>query len=346
MTGTTNATATSEEANASLDRPVAEADGSNNTEAFVLDPAIASTAYEEEKRRQAMKRRNYKFWSDAEVRKILEWMTSEGNIGKFSRNKAQACREVAKELFNGDEYMAISIRSKLMSLEKCYFAAERLRASLKETDMDESTINAKVTDFNRFQEESRALFAESSTPIASTTSASSVSQTMSTTTTAPVVIPATPENVQDTNATAANVTRPILSRIPEVLPSPEYTAPLELPTLPAAAASVLNDREERMTHVCHCELSEPSHPRRSYQTEKRKASDDHPDHEYSNEKKAAIRQARYAARQAEFEAIKAKHEEQKMEFAVKLAEIEKERDLLGLRKLELEMEIIKLRGNL
>lgn len=74
------------------------------------------------------KPRNYKYWSDEEIKKILSWLTLPENEGKLTRNKAQACREVAKTLFDGDEYMAISVRSKLMSLEKLYKEAEQIKA--------------------------------------------------------------------------------------------------------------------------------------------------------------------------------------------------------------------------
>lgn len=74
------------------------------------------------------KPRNYKYWSDEEIKKILTWLTLPENEGKLTRNKAQACREVAASLFEGDEYMAISVRSKLMSLEKLYKEAEQIRA--------------------------------------------------------------------------------------------------------------------------------------------------------------------------------------------------------------------------
>lgn len=90
------------------------------------------------------KPRNYKYWSDDEVKKILNWLTLPENDGKLARNKAQACREVAKKLFDGDEYMAISVRSKLMSLEKGYREAEQLRLQLNTCTKDEALINGNV----------------------------------------------------------------------------------------------------------------------------------------------------------------------------------------------------------
>lgn len=87
------------------------------------------------------KPRNYKYWSDDEVKKILCWLTLPENEGKLARNKAQACREVAKKLFDGDEYMAISVRSKLMSLEKGFKEAEQLRLQLNSSTNDETLIN-------------------------------------------------------------------------------------------------------------------------------------------------------------------------------------------------------------
>lgn len=90
------------------------------------------------------KPRNYKYWSDDEVKKILNWLTLPENDGKLARNKAQACREVAKKLFDGDEYMAISVRSKLMSLEKGFREAEQLRLQLNTCTKDEALINGNV----------------------------------------------------------------------------------------------------------------------------------------------------------------------------------------------------------
>ncbi|KAG0165610.1 hypothetical protein DFQ30_008241 [Apophysomyces sp. BC1015] len=141
--------------------------------------------------------------------------------------------------------------------------------------------------------------------------------------------------------------RPILPRMPEVLPSAEPVVSLESPTTAAATpAPVLGDREQRVSTIYPYEIPTQPTSRPLFETRKRKADDDPREYEYIKEKKIAIRQARYAARQAEFEALKAKHEEHKMEFAVRLAEVEKERDLLGLRKLELELEIVKLREKL
>lgn len=90
------------------------------------------------------KPRNYKYWSDDEVKKILNWLILPENDGKLARNKAQACREVAKKLFDGDEYMAISVRSKLMSLEKGFREAEQLILKLNTCTKDESLINGSI----------------------------------------------------------------------------------------------------------------------------------------------------------------------------------------------------------
>lgn len=101
----------------------------------------SSTDSSQEQNHLSKKPRNYKYWSDNEVKKILTWLTLPENDGKLARNKAQACREVAKTLFDGDEYMAISVRSKLMSLEKSFREAEQLRSKLSFSAKDEATIN-------------------------------------------------------------------------------------------------------------------------------------------------------------------------------------------------------------
>ncbi|CAO3616130.1 unnamed protein product [Mucor hiemalis] len=126
------------------------------------------------------KPRNYKYWSDDEVKKILRWLTLPENEGKLARNKAQACREVAKKLFDGDEYMAISVRSKLMSLEKGFKEAEQLRLQLNSSTNDETLINDRIKEISKFHKECNQLFGNnrresfngtaSTSPIASSSS--------------------------------------------------------------------------------------------------------------------------------------------------------------------------------
>jgi hypothetical protein len=126
--------------------------GSTRDSAFIAEAAThssqtisqshgSSTDSSQEQNHLSKKPRNYKYWSDNEVKKILTWLTLPENDGKLARNKAQACREVAKTLFDGDEYMAISVRSKLMSLEKSFREAEQLRSKLSFSAKDEATIN-------------------------------------------------------------------------------------------------------------------------------------------------------------------------------------------------------------
>jgi hypothetical protein len=55
----------------------------------------------------------------------------------------------------------------------------------------------------------------------------------------------------------------------------------------------------------------------------------------------AAKQASYAAKQAEYEALKSESERHKMEYAIRLAEIELDRDALTIKKLELELELVK-----
>jgi uncharacterized protein YeeX (DUF496 family) len=55
------------------------------------------------------------------------------------------------------------------------------------------------------------------------------------------------------------------------------------------------------------------------------------------------KRASYSAKQAEYEALKSEYEEQKMEYAVRLAEIERDRDNLAIKKLELELELNRVK---
>lgn len=57
--------------------------------------------------------------------------------------------------------------------------------------------------------------------------------------------------------------------------------------------------------------------------------------------KYAAKQASYAAKQAEFEALRSGHEQSKMEYAIRLAEIELDREALSIKKLELELELLR-----
>jgi hypothetical protein len=53
------------------------------------------------------------------------------------------------------------------------------------------------------------------------------------------------------------------------------------------------------------------------------------------------KQASYAAKQAHYEATKAESERGKMESAIQLARIELDRDALAVKKMELELELLK-----
>jgi hypothetical protein len=134
-----------------------------------------------EENQLSKKPRNYKYWSDEEVRKILYWFNLPENEGKLNRNKAQACREVAKELFDGDEYMAISVRSKLMSLEKGYKEVEQLTLQLNDTSSSQDKLAIqgkssikinyllmtlcldKINELCKFHKECKQLFGKSET---------------------------------------------------------------------------------------------------------------------------------------------------------------------------------------
>lgn len=53
------------------------------------------------------------------------------------------------------------------------------------------------------------------------------------------------------------------------------------------------------------------------------------------------RQASYEAKQAHFEAMRADYERGKMEYAIQLAQIELDRDTLAVKKMELELKLLK-----
>lgn len=82
------------------------------------------------------------------------------------------------------------------------------------------------------------------------------------------------------------------------------------------------------------------------ENEKKKKENLHSPSNMSNESrvriaKYAAKQASYAAKQAEFEALRSGHEQCKMEYAIRLAEIELDREALSIKKLELELELLR-----
>jgi hypothetical protein len=48
---------------------------------------------------------------------------------------------------------------------------------------------------------------------------------------------------------------------------------------------------------------------------------------------------------AQYEVFRSEYEQQKMEYAIRLAEIELDRDALSIKKPELELEIMKSKDN-
>ncbi|KAI8361719.1 hypothetical protein BD560DRAFT_404508 [Blakeslea trispora] len=311
------------------------------------------------------KPRNYKYWSDEEVRKILHWLTLPENEGKLARNKAQACREVAKKLFDGDEYMAISVRSKLMSLEKGFKEAEQLRSQLN--TKDDILVYDKVKEISKFYKECKHLFGAGG--IGERTGAKGGSRNnshdsiaylppISTSPTIPTNSIPTPSSSVPYSPNLANYSHK-LNHHPHShhyhhQQSPTQTPPTMLPR-PEGDLSQETNIDDKLRR-----LSIPPHLiRRGSWTLPRVSSVDlapvaHNDdqvlfieqkknHEEPNTNvkiaRYAAKQASYAAKQAEFEAVKSKHEQYKMEYAIELAKIELDRDALLVRKLELELEL-------
>ncbi|KAI8980282.1 hypothetical protein BDB01DRAFT_898185 [Pilobolus umbonatus] len=288
----------------------------------------------QEQAQTSKKPRNYKYWSDDEVRKILHWLTLPANEGKLARNKAQACREVASKLFDGDEYMAISVRSKLMSLEKNYKETESLKAQLTHNPEEDSTIIEKIKEISKFYKECKLLFgnktdndimqspASPMTPINSINNASLL--TPVTTTTYPhmnkpsTLLPSYYEN--DTIHYDNNILPLIQEDRFKPLSAPTHSTrgSWSLPRVAEVDIPSSDIIDNRRLH--HLPLGTPN-----------------PSFKISE--KASIKIAKYAARQASFAAKQAEYEASKMEHAIRLAEIERDRDSLSIKKLELELEL-------
>ncbi|KAI8968467.1 hypothetical protein BDF20DRAFT_916984 [Mycotypha africana] len=360
------------------------------------DISASSSDMPQEQLHLSKKPRNYKYWSDEEVKKILDWLTLPENEGKLTRNKAQACREVAKKLFDGDEYMAISVRSKLMSLEKNYKEGEQLRLQLNSCTKDEAIIHEKIKEGSKFHKECRLLFGGQKTIEAFAPNTGS---------------PTTPiTSVPPSSSSSTNPYSPIQSSInihtnndnqkyiPSnlVITSPEYDthAPYDEPTNSTKSNSFSNTMLPRLhddrlrsltnsstitrtfwtlppvksvdlpsvdllqphTKSTHKSNNNNMHINTAYsgqqQQPKKKrrkpVSEDSPSNtntlvaKYAAKQASyAAKQASYAAKQAEFEALKSEHELSKMQYAVRLAEIELDRDVLLVKKLELELQLTR-----
>ncbi|GAN11448.1 hypothetical protein MAM1_0609c11011 [Mucor ambiguus] len=320
------------------------------------------------------KPRNYKYWSDDEVKKILNWLTLPENDGKLARNKAQACREVAKKLFDGDEYMAISVRSKLMSLEKGFREAEQLRLQLNTCTKDEALINEKIKEVSKFHKQCKQLFGNHRTdgyvPPISTSPISSNNTSIPTPSSSTIPyspssrsshhgfppLPPPPQQQQQHNVSSKS----------SVLSRPDSDPPSSSSSSTAAYNASSNStvlphlNEDRLRA-----LSIPPHLMRGAWSLPRVPAVDLPPVEddpldsikkrklsqgssvsNSNSTTSSVRIARYAAKeasyrakQAEYEALKTEYERSKMEYAIRLAEIELDRDALSIKRLELELQL-------
>ncbi|KAK4513453.1 uncharacterized protein ATC70_005454 [Mucor velutinosus] len=324
------------------------------------------------------KPRNYKYWSDDEVRKILNWLTLPENDGKLAKNKAQACREVAKTLFDGDEYMAISVRSKLMSLEKGFREAEQLRLQLNACTNDEALINEKIKEVSKFHKQCKQLFGNQRTdgcvPPISTSPIASNNTSIPTPSSS--TIPYSPNSrplhhgfsslpplpqPQHQNANSKS----------SVLPRPDCDSPSSSSS-PSTAAYNASSSSTVLPHLNENRLrtlSTPLHLMRGAWSLPRVPAVDLPPVEddpldsikkrklsqgssvsNSNSTTSSVKIARYAAKeasykakQAEHEALKADYERSKMEYAIRLAEIELNRDALSIKRLELELQLAQSR---
>ncbi|CEP14472.1 hypothetical protein [Parasitella parasitica] len=316
------------------------------------------------------KPRNYKYWSDDEVKKILNWLTLPENDGKLARNKAQACREVAKKLFDGDEYMAISVRSKLMSLEKGFREAEQLRLQLNTCTKDEALINGKkIREVSKFHKQCKQLFGNQRTdgyipPISTSPVASSIT---SIPTPSSSTVPYSPnsrtshhssQQQHNANSSSSVLPRPDCDSTSSSSPSTAtYNASSNSTVLP----HLNEDRLRALSIPPHLMRGTWSLPRVPA-VDLPPVEDDHIDGRVkrkasqgsntsnSSAASSSVRIARYAAKkasynakQAEYEAIKSDCERNKMEYAIRLAEIELDRDALSIKKLELELQLAQTR---
>ncbi|CAO3684162.1 hypothetical protein CU097_007834 [Rhizopus azygosporus] len=267
------------------------------------------------------KPRNYKYWSDDEVKKILEWFNLPENEGKLARNKAQACREVAKELFDGDEYMAISVRSKLMSLEKNFREVEQLTKKLNDpiSNQEKALIQDKINELYKFHNDCKQLFGKSESRIPSVQ-------------TSPSVIPSPIHN-----NTSQHPPPPLIYHASDQPKLPhldkdrlrELSHSISLPSspwpLPRLSIGSIEDNEIRKRRTSDCsESSGHSHCDSNVRIARYQA-----------------RQASYAAKQAHYEAVKAECERSKMEYAIQLAKLELDKEALAVKRIELELELLK-----
>ncbi|KAI8085858.1 uncharacterized protein B0P05DRAFT_466263 [Gilbertella persicaria] len=295
--------------------------------------SVHSSESPQEHHHSSKKPRNYKYWSDEEVKKILHWLTLPENEGKLARNKAQACREVAKNLFDGDEYMAISVRSKLMSLEKGFREAEQLRSQLHTTD--ESLIHEidKMKEISKFYKECKQLFGTRNNEAGFLPPIS----------TSPNLQHMPTPSSYSSNSSHRHQSSPTHHLPPStILPRPDYESDNNLPHLNEDRLRALSIPPHLMRRgswtlprVGGVDLAPVVQNEEEEELFRKK--------EWSHVKVAryAAKQASYAAKKAEYEALRSKHEQHKMECAIQLAKIELDRDALSVRKLELELELSK-----
>ncbi|KAI7904395.1 uncharacterized protein BX663DRAFT_504920 [Cokeromyces recurvatus] len=276
------------------------------------------------------KPRNYKYWSDNEVRRILHWLTLPENEGKLVRNKAQACREVAKVLFNGDEYMAISIRSKLMALEKAFREAEQLRLQLDHHN--EAMINDKVKEVNKFYKECKQLFGgiqQNDSINHSPTNRHYHLPSSSRLDSNDIIISTLDHN----NKNYSNPLLPPHLTNEDSQPLRPLSNPNHTSTTTTTATTSWNLPRVSSSSIIDLPLPSPSSSSSLDQSTMRQFSLKRSREEEEESKRVKI--ARYAAKQAE-------HERYKMQYAIQLAKINLERDSLAIKKVELELELAKL----
>ncbi|KAI9483928.1 MAG: hypothetical protein EXX96DRAFT_648593 [Benjaminiella poitrasii] len=306
----------------------------------------------QEQHNELKKPRNYKYWSDNEVRRILHWLTLPENEGKLTRNKAQACREVAKILFDGDEYMAISVRSKLMALEKAFREAEQLRLQLSHTTSDEAIINDKIEEVNKFYKECKILFG------AQEQYSNGSSHIPSSSTSPPALSLSNPFS-SSSSSSAPRLYQPTTMHALSY-PNNEVTSSTFEHSSNSASSSLLPQLNEERLRALPVPSNDSIHhhqnnntswpiPRVSFtglppQLEQHNETTSQSLLKRNNESQVdetKVKVARYAAKQAEYEALRSDHERRKMEYAVRLAEINLERDTLAIKKLELELEMTR-----
>ncbi|KAI8084825.1 uncharacterized protein BX664DRAFT_375339 [Halteromyces radiatus] len=258
------------------------------------------------------KDRNYKYWSKDELERLLSWLCIPNNRLQLSLNKSSTCRQAARELFQGDEILASSIRSKINNLEKCYRKAQKLHKTLKQYsckdgEMDNDMIDARIYNTCKYYHQCRLIFGTSATTLSP---------------------PASPLSFD--------------LRYTSLLPALGKRSTNSLDAEPLDDDEDMDDGddndEERRKKSDEGE-DDDGFGRRE---KKARSITDMDQHIHLRLSQYALEQASFRTKQAKWESIKAKQDTLRIEEQIRLVLIDKERDLLAIEKLKLELEIARL----